>query len=457
MSCPTTLAVHDTAPRTRLPLDIQLYIIESLIKTYKESEKPHFRLSTFARVSKTWQTVIEKETFKHITITSRDLDSFKRHVRSYRKPLVKHILLEVLYNCPHGGHDDQVQFSKAVHALWRILSRWKTNHVTMELGIVSPTARSFMQLDDQVGSGHNRLDPFANLSLLHVDPHIYWGILSQYYLGREPLSFDRTSLPQRGATSLPNVDAIAELVIRRKYHPNISPITLYEIISSTPCVEYIHLERWCYGNPGQDRKWDFTFQRSGFLVPHSTKRLTYFEEFHTAYHQRAGAMVLPRSNKALLDSIFHAADRLEHIAVSYAFDARTFFDRLRETEFKALKTLALTSSFDNTTEYLFIDAAEAVKKMHALKILEIWNFEGGQADVFRYVRLDRYQGQITWQSTKDREISSTVERSWRNLLRRGQFGFDVKCSNFPMEMESLHDLLPHLKLGEQILRNVTQR
>ncbi|KAI8408853.1 hypothetical protein FOFC_11802 [Fusarium oxysporum] len=227
MSCPTTLALHDTAPRTRLLLDIQLYIIESLIKTYKESEKPHFRLSTFARVSKTWQTVIEKETFKHITITSRDLDSFKRHVRPYRKPLIKHILLEVLYNCPHGGHDDQVQFSKAVHALWRILSRWKTNHVTVELGIISPTARSFMQLDDQAGSGQNRLDPFANLSLRHVDPHMCWGILSQYYLGREPLSFDRTSLPQRGATSLPNVDAIAELVIRRKYHPNISPITLY--------------------------------------------------------------------------------------------------------------------------------------------------------------------------------------------------------------------------------------
>jgi hypothetical protein len=123
--------------------------------------------------------------------------------------------------------------------------------------------------------------------------------------------------------------------------------------------------------------------------------LTYFEKFHTAYHQWDGAMVLPRSNKTLLDSIFHAADRLEHIAVSYAFDARTFFDRLRETEFKALKTLALTSSFHNTTEDLFINAAEALKKMHALKILEIWNYEAGQADVFRYVRLDRYQGQIT--------------------------------------------------------------
>jgi len=92
--------------------------------------------------------------------------------------------------------------------------------------------------------------------------------------------------------------------------------------------------------------------------------------------------------------------------------------------------------------------------MHGLKILEIWNCEAGKADVFRYERLDRYQGKISWQSTKDCEISSTVERSWRNLLRRGQFEFDVRCSKFsPMEMESLQDLLPHLKLEEHILHN----
>ncbi|KAF4958460.1 hypothetical protein FGADI_2382 [Fusarium gaditjirri] len=164
-------------------------------------------------------------------------------------------------------------------------------------------------------------------------------------------------------------------------------------------------------------------------------------------------MLLPRSNKTLLNSIFHAADRLEHVAVSYAFDARTFFDRLVETEFKALKTLALTSSFTHTTDDLLVNAAEAVKKVHALKILEIWNLEAGQADVFRYERLDRYQGRITWQSTKDREISEIVERRWRDLLRGGQDGFDVECSNFLVEMNSLQDLLPHLKLGRHILHN----
>jgi len=63
-------------------------------------------------------------------------------------------------------------------------------------------------------------------------------------------------------------------------------------------------------------------------------------------------MVLPRSNTTLLDSIFHAADQLEHIAVSFAFDAQTFFDRRGKAEFKALKTLTLTSSFIHTGEEL---------------------------------------------------------------------------------------------------------
>ncbi|SCN83999.1 uncharacterized protein FFM5_03182 [Fusarium fujikuroi] len=169
-------------------------------------------------------------------------------------------------------------------------------------------------------------------------------------------------------------------------------------------------------------------------------------------------MTLPRPYNTLLESILHAADRLEHIAVSFAFDAQTFFKRLRRTEFKALRTLALTSSFSKFSESLLLIAAEAVKKLHALKILEIWNFDAGQADVFRYERrLDRYQGQITWQSSKDRQISSSVEKGWRDLLSRGENGFDVKCSNFSMEMESLQDILPHLKLREQILRDFTER
>ncbi|KAF5969366.1 hypothetical protein FBULB1_10278 [Fusarium bulbicola] len=427
MSSPATAVVRTTAPCTRVPPEIELCIVQALIEKHKRSKKPGFRLSTFASVSKAWQALIEKETYHHIKIAPHELDSFKHHVRSYRKLLVKHILLEISYDFFLDPDKDPVLFSKAVHALWRILSRWKTHRVTVELGIVSRQARRFIE------ARHNPSNR------------------------REPVRFDRTSLPQQGATSLPNVEAIAELVFRREYNLNISPITLYEIISSAPCVESIHIERWCYGNLVQDRNWDRAFQQSGLLVPDSTKRLTYFEEFHTTYHQHAGAMVMPRPNATLLKSMSQAANRLEHISVSFAFDAQTFFDRLIQTEFKALRTLALTSSFSNTSESLLINAAEAVKEIPALKILEIWNFEAGhvQADVFRYERLDRYEGLITWQSTKHRKVSSNVERSWKDLLRRGENGLDIKRSSFPMDIRSLQDLLPNLKLREQILRNLT--
>ncbi|PNP79380.1 hypothetical protein FNYG_07215 [Fusarium nygamai] len=438
MISPTTAVVHSTSPCTRVPREIELYIVQALIDTHKRSKKPTFRLSTFATVSKTSQSLIEKETYNHIKITSHELGSFKHHVRSYRKLLVKHILLEISYNFLRDELEDsqKVRFSKAVHALWRILSRWKACRVAVELGIVSSRAKIFMNAHDRIGaSQHYPLDRSRTRDPRFAEVVDFWAIFGPYFMGTDSASFDRTSFPPQGATSLPNVDAIAELVIRREYHPNISPITLYEIISSAPCIESIHLERWCYGLRVQDANWD--------------------REFHTPYHQHRGEMVLPRPDSTLLDSISNAADRLEHIAVSFAFDAQTLFDRLMQTDLKALKTLALTSSFSNYSEGLLVDAAEAVTKMHALRILEIWNFEAGQADVFRYERLDRYQGRSIWQSTEGREISSLVERSWRDLLRTRQSGFDVKCIGFPMEIESLQDLLPHLKLGEQILRNFT--
>ncbi|KAF5564976.1 hypothetical protein FNAPI_1860 [Fusarium napiforme] len=441
---------------TMVPPEIELYIVQALIETYKRSKKPPFRLSTFATVSKTWQSLIEKETYNHIKITSHELGSFKKYVRSYRKLLVKHILLEISYNFHRDELEDsqKVRFSKAVHALWRMLSRWKACSVAVELGIVSPIARSFRNAHDRINaSQHYPLDRSRTRDPRFAEVVDFWAIFGPYFMGTNSASFDRTSFPLQGATSLPSVDAIAELVIRREYHPNISPMTLYEIISSAPCIESIHLERWCYGLRVQDGNWDRAFQRTGLLVPDSAKRLTYFEEFHTPYHQWGGEMVLPRPNNTLLDSISDAADRLEHIAVSFAFDAQTLFDRFTQTDFKALKTLALTSSFSNYSESLLVDAAEAVTKMHALQLLEIWNFEAGHADVFRYERLDRYQGRIIWQSTEDREISSVVEMSWKDLLRTDQSGFDAKCSSFPIKLKSLQALLPHLKLGEQILRN----
>ncbi|KAH7265495.1 uncharacterized protein BKA55DRAFT_734764 [Fusarium redolens] len=327
MASPTTAAVHDTVPYPKLPFDIQSCIIKSLIETHKESRSHYFRLSSFASVSKIWQIVIEKETFKHLTIKSRGLDSFDLRIRSHRIPLVKHILLEVSYGNPfNAGLYKQAQFAKAVHGLWRILSTWKKHRLTVELAIATSTASTIKE-QGWTGRGGPNCDPFdSSVTSVNLPPDWVtagpdfpmWVWATACFLGTRPLGFDRT----RGSC-LPKVDAIAELVIRRRYHPNICPRSLSQIISSTTCVESIHLERWCYGRPVADSSCDVAFQQSGFTLPPSMKRLTFCEEFHTPYHQRIGGMVLPRSNTTLLDSILQAADHLEHIAVSFAFDAHS--------------------------------------------------------------------------------------------------------------------------------------
>lgn len=251
-SSPTTAVASSAAPYTRLPLEIELYIVQALIEMHKRSNNPGFRLSTFATVSKAWQALIEKETYKHLNISSCDLRSFNHYVRSYRKLHVRHIVLEISFNISSHGVEDQFQFFSAVHDLWSILSGWNTHRVTVELGIV-PSDRRPTWLN------FPRNYPFNPLKTLNpglVAIWDTWVILSEYLLGREPVYLDRTFFPPKGAMGLPHVDAIVELVIRREYHPNFSPKVLREIISSAPCIESIHLERWCYGVPEHDRKWD---------------------------------------------------------------------------------------------------------------------------------------------------------------------------------------------------------
>jgi len=252
-SSPTTAVASSAAPYTRLPLEIELYIVQALIELHKRSKNPGFRLSTFATVSKAWQARIEKETYKRIKISAIlcEFRSFQQHVRSYRKPHVRHIVLEIPFDISRHGDNDQVIFSIAVHILWRLLSRWNTHRVTVELGIVPKNPRP-----SWLNNPHNY--PFNPLKTLNPELMARWNdwvIVSEYLLGIESVYLDPTFFPP-GVTSLPQVDAIAELVIRREYHPNFAPITLHEIISSAPCIESIHLERWCYGVLGHDTRWD---------------------------------------------------------------------------------------------------------------------------------------------------------------------------------------------------------
>ncbi|KAF9771094.1 hypothetical protein IL306_011282 [Fusarium sp. DS 682] len=175
-------------------------------------------------------------------------------------------------------------------------------------------------------------------------------------------------------------------------------------------------------------------------------------------------MILPRSNTKLLDSILQARDHLEHIAVSFAFDAQDFFDHCKGTELKALKTLALTYSFNGVPhEEFLVTAAEAAKKMPALEMLEIWDYQAGTvgAHIFRYEKIDRAKSRITWQSTGDHSISKTVHEVWRDALAGGikyKDDYELEVGNIRFGytwITNLKSLFSYLKLRKQILHEST--
>ncbi|KAF5698727.1 hypothetical protein FMUND_15034 [Fusarium mundagurra] len=87
---PTTLWIP--ASHSRLPFDVELFIVNDLIQLYKHDEG---RLAPLATVSETWQRIVEKHTFRDFKLTVHELPVFQSFVQRGRLQLIKAITLEV--------------------------------------------------------------------------------------------------------------------------------------------------------------------------------------------------------------------------------------------------------------------------------------------------------------------------------------------------------------------------
>ncbi|KAI8689633.1 hypothetical protein NCS56_00227000 [Fusarium sp. Ph1] len=195
------------------------------------------------------------------------------------------------------------------------------------------------------------------------------------------------------------------------------------MFNAAPCLEVIHLERWCYNRTESDREWDNGSSLIGLHMPSSLKRFSFYDECGTMYH-RQGRMRIPRSNKRLLRSLAENkwSNQLEHLSISFAFDAQDFFSSHFSHNWASLVTLALTSNLvlkhsSAVVNELLVNVAEVAKYMPRLEILEIWNCEArdSEAGIFRYEKLDRARN-IIWQGTWDLDISRQVKRAGKRYL-----------------------------------------
>ncbi|KAH7186013.1 uncharacterized protein B0J16DRAFT_145704 [Fusarium flagelliforme] len=482
MPVTTRSAKRNSGPK--LPFDIQLCVLEWMIALGKADSSVD--VSPCAAVCKSWQVIIERELFRHLTLTLKDLDLFGKYCHG-RKHYVKHIVLEIWLCHDLDSNLDKVCFTEATETLFVELSTWEGHGITLEFGIVPPSEPGWISYPKRSRRFHIHYGPVprkrslsGNLRDLHELKEFDWDgdrdltndDLSELWTehgldiqGHEHLAFHDDS--DVGTSLLAKVACVSKLLIRRRYMPNISSHSLSTIIKSLPSLESIQLERWCYGRHLYDDKWDSDLDNTTIALPESLKEFTYYEECGTNYHQRDGEEP-HRLNPMFKDVLIKAADRIEHIAIS--FSASSLLNPNADFKFTALKTLAMTSNallhdMDGLVDLpLLRCAATAAKRMPKLEVFEIWCYKNGmalQAQVFTYQRLGKYSSCITWKENRGpRKISERLQRAWKEVADGENGIFEVKYEFLTLEWTlwkriTLGEMRSHLLLGNRILHDIT--
>ncbi|EEU40677.1 uncharacterized protein NECHADRAFT_76074 [Fusarium vanettenii 77-13-4] len=474
MPCVTRSMARRPSKKNVFPPEIQLYILEWLMTPHNTSKDRLARPSNFACVCKSWQRIVEKSTFRRISLRPACISRFERLVgpASSRRGYVKHVLLEIPvgeYDHEPCSHFNNYIFTLGVSHLWKFLATWQNYSLTVELGIFSSFETRMHNLDlpdrqlPECILGNPRIDHASRFEDPPWDPGFMdlWKWQKRSYLGSRALQF------QFGEHhSLPSAPVITRLLVRRQYFRNISPKAFADIFNAAPCLEVIHLERWCYNWMLSDKEWDRGSSLIGLHLPSSLKQFSFYDECSTTYH-RQGRMRLPRSNKRLLRSLIENkwSNQLKHLSISFAFDAQEFFSPHVSHNWASLATLALTSNLvltrsSDVVNELLVKVGEAAKHMPKLGILEIWNCEARnrKAGIFRYEKLDR-AGKIVWQGTWDLEMSSQVKRAWQEVLVApdgGHYELSVEVMSIqPRRLVNLGSIYPYLKLRRHVLDGIS--
>ncbi|KAI1050293.1 hypothetical protein LB506_001903 [Fusarium annulatum] len=299
-----------------------------------------------------------------------------------------------------------------------------TPHHTLPFDVEIIIANDLIELYKRTGK---RLAPLATVSETWqrlVEKHTFQDLrLSE----RDLLAFERYTHSER----LQLVKSITLKVIRvvpsrRSRDWNSLPSFFHHVVSTTTALESIHIEK-CWNEFGVCGGRAFPIC---FKLPTSVKQLSYFHGVSRGYQ-----MNIDPTNLELLGLISRAVDHLEHIAVSYAFSANHFFDHCKGIEFKRLKTLALTYRFNGIPDIgLLKNASEAAKRMPALEMLEIWEFglPGPPVHIFS---------------------------AWKKKSTGGKvYVLEVVEDQFARhDVITFSDLVPHLRLKGQILRESTMK
>ncbi|KAM0351845.1 hypothetical protein ACHAPU_002358 [Fusarium lateritium] len=463
-----------------LPWDVQVMIIDLLVDMHRHPTDSKIRLSPFASVCKSWRVAIEKNLFRNLILKPQNIHHFTLYDIPGRRQHIKHILLQTFcYNIDDTKSLDANLFTDALQDLLRVLSTWTGHRVTLELGAVSAYEENVVSVNEagictpiwaRPGKNPPRDKPLPRAQLLRsvdIEPQDVsmdlWHQQKRWLMGSVPLELSETTLIK--AWNPPNrcfkVDAVSELLILLRHFLNFSPLALTNIMSTMPSLESLRIERWCYVDRQDEKRWREEFQLSWFELPTSLKRFSVFQDNRVVNYN---VWVPTMSNRRLRQALMKTAPHLEHLPVAFTLNTFQLIGKMRAHDFRALETVALTSNILLTRDrvsinYLLLRAAKAALKMPKLKIMELWCYSYSTMVVFRYERLGRFFGVITWEGYEEYCITTKVVDAWRRVLPHD----DEDPSELQVETVALRppknfnmgSMYEYLKLREHIVHEST--
>ncbi|KAH0492247.1 hypothetical protein TgHK011_007209 [Trichoderma gracile] len=420
------------APWSALPWEIR----QSILMVIVRDKDPGW--ASLASVCTEWQSVIETENLRKISLTEDNIKALRRNITKDRRNRVQHIYLNVsliTYDCDRCREEEDLMEMGVntgfvigpLFKLLKVLSTWPSR----------PPGKG-LKLE---------LNAYSDSDCMHWYRHYYYGAPIQKWKSLIPLHD-----PYHGWTDGERTETGLPSYIWRVYG-----LIREELI-------YEPWRTWYYA-------YDVLFQVNPDLVldidaPETTlRRLVIFEntndELAAALNEITGydnfqAQVIP-----IVTSAFAWASTVyEEIWISLLFDAKVLFSSCFESyTWWHLRSLCLTSRALNSESpaeaaALLHDAAKVAMRMPMLHTLVLWNGEEqGQACAFIYRNSDMGPS-ITWRGTWDigLYLTAAIVDAWKAVVLQTGWGDICVCfERVEEEIRFLGDAIYYLRLPCQVI------
>ncbi|RSL88713.1 hypothetical protein CEP52_015123 [Fusarium oligoseptatum] len=267
-----------------LPREIQLMILDYILSNYltkrtDAASEQTYRLSAMSHVCKDWQYLVEKRTFRRLSLRAQDLPMFRKFVRgknSIRLNHIRHLSLQIelarytCLNCKKPEKEARITrnnriFTSALRRLLKVLSSWDRTHggLTLEVAALSPS-----DLEEDLEQATNFREYHTMKS---TEPRAFSNRHIRAALKRlfgTPL--EMTPLPQKTRrkpmSTLPKTPIVKGFLIRRSFFRGFALSTLAKLFNeSLVSLEWFRFERWA--SLTYDQEVYFYTDLWAFLIP----------------------------------------------------------------------------------------------------------------------------------------------------------------------------------------------